>query len=150
MRPLALLCVLCFVPASFAAEPAAADPVAAEQAAAAKKMHELAWAKGVAEDFLEAICGFEQDQVAVLMSSELRKEIVMQSSLDHWVGRVSRADVGGSAKITEEQIAPDIDEASFRGTLQGSKKTADFSTRLVKDKESGKWRVIFFRFKERP
>lgn len=149
MRPLVLLCVVCFVPASFGAEPAAADP-AADQAAAAKKMRELAWAKGVAEDFLQAMCGFEQEQVAVLMSSDLRKEIVMQSSLDHWVGRVSRADVGGSAKITDEQIAPDIDEAAFRGTLHGSKKTADFSLRLVKEKDSAKWRVIFFRFRERP
>jgi hypothetical protein len=146
MRPLALLCMLLFVPASFGAEPDAAEPAAA----VAKKMRELAWAKGVAEDFLHAMCGFDHEQAAMLMSPELRKEIAMQFSLDFWVGRVSRADLAGGAKITEEQISPDTDEAAFRGTLHGSKKTADFSMRLVKEKESAKWRVIFFRFRERP
>jgi len=47
-----------------------------------------------------------------------------------------------------EKIAPDEDEASFKGTFKAEQKGFPFSLRVVKDKESGKWRVSYFQFKE--
>jgi hypothetical protein len=41
-------------------------------------------------------------------------------------------------------MAPDKDEALFRGTFKGKKGEAAFSLRVVKEKDSGKWRVSFF------
>jgi hypothetical protein len=54
--------------------------------------------------------------------------------------------------VTSEEMAPDKDEASFRGTFKGKKAEAEFSIRVSKEKDGGKWRVCFFtagEYKER-
>ena len=53
------------------------------------------------------------------------------------------ADRGQKWELHEE-IAPDKDEAVFRGSFKGKKGEATFSLRVVKEKDGGKWRVSFF------
>jgi hypothetical protein len=49
-----------------------------------------------------------------------------------------------TAVIGAEEIAPDRDEAQFKGTLDYSTATRAFVVRAVKEKQSGRWRVSYF------
>lgn len=109
-----------------------------------KKQDELNWAKGVAVDFLAAVRTTDTDQAIALLSTELKK----QTDLRNWLLSVANAGLRKDARITVEDISPDQDETSFKGELTGDKHVANFSMRVVKEKDSGKWRISFFRFDE--
>ena len=118
---------------------------AAAQGKDSKKQEELKWAKGVATDFLAAMRSGEVEEAATLMTAEYRKSfIVPQRPLPNWVHGVRTAGLEKGHTIKDEQIAPDQDEATFKGLLQGEKREAAFSLRVVREKASGRWRVAFF------
>jgi hypothetical protein len=109
-----------------------------------KKQAELKWAKGVATDFLKAVTASENEQAEQLMTADLKKSV----GDANWLLRVYNAQLRKGHTITEEQIAPDQDEASFKGLLQGEKHEADYSLRVVREKDSGRWRVAYFHFEK--
>jgi len=116
-----------------------------------KKAAELKWAKGVAVDFLDAAFNGHLEQAESLIDSSLKASFAREGEkrLREWLNN-SIAIRGFRAPVFQsETIAPDQDEASFQGTFQGNEKSFSFSLRVVKDKESGKWRVSYFRFSER-
>lgn len=125
-------------------EPPKKEPAPAD---ADRKKQELAWAKGVAEDFLRAGLAGHPDMAGQLLTDSLRKEYKDNQSV--W-RPIEGLQVWRSFKLTEEVISPDADEASFRGTLADEKGVAgqDVSLRVAKDTPGGKWRVAFFTFKD--
>ena len=148
-RMLSMACCLCLIVRAGAQEPGLE----------AKKLQELKWARGVAEDFLSALQSNNLGQARLLMAKDLLKQ--ENDRLDklgpefaddqRMTSRFTTAEfrVKGTAQILREEIAPDQDEAVFRGELQGqfSEKAkrvrADFALRVVKEKETGTWRVSF-------
>jgi hypothetical protein len=85
--------------------------------------------------------------------------VIGASGLREWLNNSIAIQHFRDPVFQAETIAPDNDEASFKGTFQrdghrqdGTKETITFqySLRVSKDKDSGKWRVSFFQFKERP
>lgn len=117
----------------------------------AKKTAELKWAKGVASDFLAAAFDGQLEQAEALIDSSLKKSFAKEgeSRMREWLNNNIAIRGFRAPKITAEEIAPDQDEASFQGTFQGKEKDYQYSLRVVKDKESSKWRVCYFNFKER-
>jgi hypothetical protein len=119
-----------------------------------KKKAELAWAKEVAADFLNAGVQGNYASAEALATAEFKKILndTGPSSVTYLLSVVAGGGQAESWSITTEEIAPDNDEAAFRGAFKGKKGEATFSVRVVKEKESGKWRVGYFaseRFKER-
>ena len=115
-----------------------------------KKTAELKWAKGVAKDFLKAAFKGQLEQAESLIDSSLKKSFAKEGEkrLREWLNN-SIAIRGFRAPVFQsEKIAPDQDEASFQGRFEDKEKSFGFSLRVVKDKESGKWRVSYFRFSE--
>ena len=111
----------------------------------AKKQAELKWAKGVAADFLAAVTAAENVEAAQLMTADYKKAT---RDLTNWLLQVPNEQLRKGHTITDEQIAPDLDEASFKGLLQGEKREADYSLRVVREKDNGRWRVAYFRFEK--
>jgi thioredoxin family protein len=116
-----------------------------------KKDEELKWAKGVAEDFLAAMCKGDEGQTQLLMDKQMVG--VVQGDINwfnHFTATGATRD--GSATIAEEALSPDKDEVVFRGRLDGNNANgpvqSKFTIRLAKDKESGKWRVSFFTYSD--
>lgn len=110
------------------------------------KKAELAWAKEVATDFLNAGLGGNYASAETLATAEFKKTL-HESGPSSVTFLLSSAAAGGGAEswsITTEEIAPDKDEAVFRGAFRGKKGEAAFSVRVVKEKDGGKWRVSFF------
>ena len=119
--------------------------------ASEKKAAELKWAKGVASDFLDAAFKGNLEQAESLIDSSLKKTFGKEGEqrLREWLNN-SIAIRGFRAPVFQsEEIAPDQDEASFKGTCQGKEQAFQFSLRVVKDKEGSKWRVSFFQIWER-
>jgi hypothetical protein len=121
-------------------------------AADPKKEAELKWAREIAENFLNDIVARKWENAAEATTKafkandrngiySLRPEI---EGTD-----VKEPDGGVTAwTISTQEIAPDHDEASFRGTLTGPMRSGSFSLRVVKDKDDGgKWRVAQFSFR---
>jgi hypothetical protein len=123
-----------------------------------KKTAELKWAKGVAVDFFDAAFSGQFEQAESMIDSSLKASFAKEGErrLREWLNN-SIAIQGFRAPVFQsETIAPDQDEASFQGTFQAKnfsspekEKSFTFSLRVVKDKESSKWRVCYFRFSER-
>jgi hypothetical protein len=110
-----------------------------------KKKEELKWAKGIVIDFLNAGARQNDDQAAVLLSTDFLKLISQQKTSPESYVHSRFFDVkAAKASITSEEMAPDQDEAVFRGTFAADDGEAGFTIRVVKEKESGKWRVNFF------
>ncbi len=113
-----------------------------------KKDAELKWAREIASDFLSA--GLRQDhvQASVLVASDLKKAVEKdRTTLDSFLSsHFSTLRMQGAKTWTfaSEIIAPDKDEAVFRGQCTGDTGEADITVRVVKEKESGKWRVHLF------
>jgi hypothetical protein len=116
-----------------------------------KKAAELRWAKGVARDFLEAAFTGQLEQAESLIDTSLKKSFAKEGEkrLREWLNNSIGIRGFRAPVFRSEKIAPDRDEASFRGTFRDKEKSFAFSLRVVKDKESGKWRVSYFRFSER-
>jgi hypothetical protein len=116
-----------------------------------KKAAELSWAKGVAEDFLDAAFAGKGEQAQTLIDSSLKSAFAKESEhrLGEWLNNSIAIQGFHDPVIRTETIAPDQDEAAFKGTFQQrEQKRLNFSLRVVKDKESGKWRVSYFQFRE--
>jgi hypothetical protein len=115
-----------------------------------KKAAELAWAKGVAEDFLDAAFAGKGEQAQALVDSSLKSVLAKEGEqrLGEWLNNSIAIKGFHDPVIRTEAIAPDQDEAAFKGTFQKGQKPMQFSLRVVKDKESGKWRVSYFQFRE--
>jgi hypothetical protein len=110
------------------------------------KKAELAWAKEVAADFLSAGLSGNYASAEALATPEFKKTL-QESGPTSVTSLLSSAAAGGGAEswsISTEEIAPDKDEAMFRGTFRGKKGEAAFSVRVIKEKDGGKWRVGFF------
>lgn len=116
-----------------------------------KKAAELKWAKGVATDFLTSTFNSNLEQAETLLDSSLKKVFAKEGEnrLREWLNN-SIAIQGFRDPIFEsEEMAPDQDEASFKGHFKAKEKRFQFSLRVIKDKESGKWRVSYFQFNEK-
>lgn len=111
----------------------------------AKKLAELKWAKGVATDFLAAMTAGAVEHAERLLSAELKKQV---HGFPNWLLDARFDGLGKGYTVTDEQIAPDRDEASFQGLLQGEKREPPYSLRVVRDKDSGLWRVVYFHYGE--
>jgi hypothetical protein len=101
---------------------------------------ELAWAKGVATHFFEALLEGNDDP-AGLLTPEFARAFEHRS--DYYVGLRKQYT---SAAIESEEMAPGGAEAVFKGTLKGEKEEAAFVARLVKG-PSGVWCVRFLRIR---
>ena len=109
-----------------------------------KKAQELKWAKGIVSDFVSAGARQADDQAVLLLSSDFIKSIKEQKTTpDSYVHSRFFNLTEAKASITSEEMAPDNDEAVFRGTLAAEIGEADFTIRVVKEKDSGKWRVNY-------
>jgi hypothetical protein len=112
-----------------------------------KKAAELKWAKEVVTDFMSAGTQREYDQATVLLSAELRKALEKSSEPGSTFVQNRFSVYLKQAKdwtITSEAIAPDEDEAVFRGKSSLDDMEAEYTVRVVKEKDSGKWRVNLF------
>lgn len=119
-----------------------------------KKKSELAWAKEIATDFLNAGLRGTGFLAEALATAEFKKTLreTGQNSVTFLVSEVYDMGSAESWAITSEAIAPDKDEALFRGAFRGKKGEATFALRVVKEKDNGKWRVGYFapdQYKER-
>jgi hypothetical protein len=115
------------------------------------KAVEMEWAKGVAEDFLAAAISGDSKSAEALVDASLKAAHMREGEnvFSSWI----QYSIGGqqftAAAIAKEAMSPDQDEAVFRGTMQRNtepKELFDFSLRVVKEKDGGKWRVSMFRF----
>jgi len=116
-----------------------------------KKASELKWAKGVATDFLDAAFNSKLEQAESLIDSSLKKAFAREgeSRLREWLNNSIAIQGFRDPVFESEEIAPDQDEASFKGNFKAKEKRFQFSLRVIKDKESGKWRVGYFQFREK-
>ena len=116
----------------------------------AKKKAELKWARGVADDFLAAMKRGETESAVGLLTAEYAKSIAGKGSaaagLDRLLG--TTAFTFEKATVTDESISPDRDEVQLKGELvRASNDTTEsvsaFVLRVVKEKETGRWRIGF-------
>jgi hypothetical protein len=112
-----------------------------------KKTAKLRWANAVATDFMTAGVRGEYEQATLLLSDELKKAI--QNSGEPgptFIGNRFNIALQGakSWSITTANIAPDYDEAVFRGIASRDDEEAEFTVRVGKEKETGTWRVNLF------
>jgi outer membrane protein assembly factor BamE (lipoprotein component of BamABCDE complex) len=109
-----------------------------------KKAADLKWARETAIDFLTAINSGKTAAAASLLTDDFRKAGEKQSNF------LSRPQFGWPApdnfapKITKEEMSPDGNEVSIRGTVNDPRQS--FTVRVIKEKDGGKWRVNFFTF----
>ncbi len=122
-----------------------------------KAARELKWAKGIADDFWDAMLGEDSGAAAAgLLSPELRQtlqkdkdgEIKLLSAIQwectYLFGKKLKAD------FTSQELAPDKKEAVFKGTLsEKAVVKADFTLRVAKEGGSGKWSIRFIRLNPR-
>jgi hypothetical protein len=113
-----------------------------------KKAAELNWAKGVAEDFLEAAFAGKTEQAQSLIDGTLKSAFAKEGEhrLSEWLNNSIAIRGFQSPVMQQEAISPDQDEASFKGSFQADKTVMQFSLRVSKDKENGKWRMSYFQF----
>src|SRR5206468_724793 len=100
--------------------------------------------KEVAVDFLNAGLQNNYASAEALVTAEFKR--VLKEGSTSVTDRLSEV-MGNGAEawsVTSEGMAPDKDEALFRGTFKGKQGEAPFSLRVVKEKEGGKWRIGFF------
>jgi hypothetical protein len=148
-RMFAMVLALSLGTAAFADDSGPAPVKPARRAAGPKKHSDLTWAKGVADDFLAAWVGGDNAEAEMLFTEELKKRYERYPQGTSLATRLLDGKSAGLAAgtITNEQIAPDEDEARFTGKLTGERNgkpiEAEFALRVVK--ESGKWRIAYFR-----
>jgi hypothetical protein len=115
-----------------------------------KKAAELKWAKGVATDFFDSAFNGKLEQAECLIDSSLQKAFAKEGEtrLREWLNNSIAIRGFHNPVFESEEIAPDQDEASFKGVFKAKEKGFRYSLRVVKDKVSGKWRVGYFQFRE--
>lgn len=111
-----------------------------------KKQAELKWARGVADDLLAALRKQDYDNAAALLTADYAKILQGQGTLSAVQETLRHRLPPGIEKVTiaDEMMSPDRDEAQFKGQVERSAETQAFAVRVVKEKESGRWRVGFF------
>src|SRR5262245_55920277 len=119
-----------------------------------KAQAELKWAKGVVLDFFNAAKHGQDDerkQATLLMTDKLKKALSSNSlTPESFISYAFQNNRIASWTIKVEEIAPDVNEAVFRGTFtgkdpgNGKEIQADFVVRVVKEHEGGKWRINIF------
>lgn len=124
----------------------------------AKGAEDLKWAKRIATEFLEVVTADPSGEKIMnftgLLSPELAKSLP-QASWDIFLGQVWSH--YHQAKITSEEMAPNRSEVIFTGILKGKKNfaegnnfpDADFTLRVAKESENGRWSIRFIRIRER-
>jgi hypothetical protein len=106
---------------------------------------DLKWAKDGAIDFLTAVKNHKYHQAGLLLSAKMTQTVGLRPD----IGASIRDEYSipwqlSSWSFTSEEMAPDKNEASFRGKLiSGEKGEAEFVIRLAKEKDNGMWRVNF-------
>lgn len=99
---------------------------------------DLKWAKDVVESFFTGVRDTQYSDVAkLIVGGDDYSNRIRQMGVKSWV-------------IQSEEMAPDKNEASFRGTYVGSDtdivgktKAYEFLIRVVKQQDSGLWRISF-------
>lgn len=127
---------------------AIADDSAGEKSAALdKKAGELVWAKEVASDFVSSVLGQNLTSAEMLMTDDFKKT---QKDPNQWnqspLYVLFSISTTGAAewKIDRETIAPDQDEAVFRGPLKHAGGESVLTVRVIKEGQKAKWRVNFY------
>jgi hypothetical protein len=104
----------------------------------------------IAEDFLARVATAKLDSAAKLVVKERRRpgpgglasgELRDMLGADPSTYRFKPGDEFTSWKIHAKLLSPEKDEASFRGSLEGPKRTATFALLVRKDRADGEWRV---------
>ncbi len=115
-----------------------------------KKAAELKWAKGVATDFFDVAFTGKLEQAESLIDSSLQMAFAKdgETRLREWLNNSIAIRGFVDPVFQSEEIAPDQDEAFFKGTFKTKEKGFQFSLRVVKDKANGKWRIGYFQFRE--
>ena len=139
LRPLFILLILILVSVAWAES----DTDTTAKASEAKKQAELKWAKEVVADCFAACKNNDFHTAEALVATEYKKTLEKGFRSAHEYFAEAGRELESWA-ITSEEIAPDQDEAFFRGVLKREKGQAAFSIRVIKEKESQKWRISFF------
>ncbi|HKA06522.1 MAG TPA: hypothetical protein VKD71_04640 [Gemmataceae bacterium] len=135
--------------------------VAGNTALAAEPTPEERWARGIAEDFWQALFNDNFEQTAGLLSPELATTVVGYEEYRDWrkplnvpMSLRSRAWGYGPAttvSFDSQELAPDRSEVVFRGSLGGKdindkKVKGRFTMRIAKDGSASKWSIRFITF----
>ncbi len=125
----------------------ATDAKGQNDAASEKKAEELMWAKDVAADFVSAVLHQNLQAAEMVMAEEYKKTQKdptqwSQSPLYSLYGIATQG--AADWTIERQSIAPDQDEAVFRGPLKYGNNEAELSVRVVKESPRAKWRVSFY------
>jgi len=114
-----------------------------------KAAPELAWVKGIADDFWDTMIQDADPQVDTLLSPECLKE--QRSSHIQLLYQFVHGSLNNpTIRYTSEELAPDKSEVVFKGTVSEKDVVkADFTLRIAKESGGGKWSIRFIRFKER-
>jgi hypothetical protein len=119
----------------------------------AQKQAEVEWAKGVATDFLKAMKRKDDRQARQLLTPELR-DWYDKGGIElpeGKLGKLDRSREDWNWEFVKDKVAPDKDEVMLEGILSGlfrDEVEALFTVRVVKVKESGRWRIDYFLFGE--
>jgi hypothetical protein len=109
----------------------------------AKKPAEVEWAKGVVTDFLKAMKRKDDRQARQMLTPELR-DWYNKGSIQLPDEKLDRAREDWTWEFVKDKIAPDKDEVMLEGALSGlfrDEVEAQFTARVVKVKDSGRWRI---------
>jgi predicted amidohydrolase YtcJ len=108
-----------------------------------RQIAEMKWAKEIVLDFFVAAKASFDEQAVSLLASELKKSIPPES-FGTWIHNRFRLYNIDSWSVNSEEMSPEKDEVLFRGTFRGLQGEAPFSVRVVKEKDGGKWRIVFY------
>jgi hypothetical protein len=116
----------------------------AETKTKAEQEATLKYMRGVADGFVD--CGIRADKtgLATSMAAEFKKST--GGDFDAWTFRHFPPAVYKEYTLDDGVLAPSGPEATFRGTLsdKDKKKRGRFLLRVAKDKDSGRYFVVFF------
>jgi hypothetical protein len=116
------------------------------------KKAEAKWARGVADDFFAAMKKGETESAVGLLTAEYASSIAGKGSAAEALRRLlgTTAFTFEKATVTGESISPDKDEVQLKGELvrasnDATESVSAFVLRVVKEKETGRWRIGFVR-----
>jgi hypothetical protein len=114
----------------------------AEAKTKAEQEATLKYMRGVAEGFVD--CGIRRDAtgLATSMASEFKKST--GGDFEGWWKNHFPFGFYGEHRIDDATLAPSGQEATFQGTLSGKDKRGRFMLRVAREKESGRYLVVFF------
>jgi len=141
--------------------------VAGTTALAAELTPEERWARGIADDFWQALLNDKSEQAAGLLSPELARQLVRIEHygsvgsgqyIEETAGTYLHSYARGYREATtvtfeSSDVSPDRSEVVFRGTLGGRDFNEDkvqgrFTMRIAKEGTGGRWSIRFIDFPE--